>query len=302
MNILNNSFFAGIRSGKNAFWRYLLTLLLVGITAVVTAGVVGVVALLIEGTSDPFALSDGTFLLVAMLPFVFMLVVLWLCLRILHERPLVSLISPVEPPRWRWAALSAAVWFGLAALTDVVMYFINPGNYSFSFEPARLLPFLAVSLLLVPVQTSVEELLFRGYLTQWAGLLFRSMWAALLLPNVLFGLLHGANPEVGAYGFGWMMANYIGMGLLLGWITLRSQGLELALGLHAANNLYSLLVTFPGSALKTPALVMLRSYDARLGLLILVLSAVAYLLIMRGVLNQRRKSADNGTAVDVKHA
>lgn len=295
VNALNNWFIQAASGGKNAFWRYLLTLGLVGMTALAATAVIAAAALLIEGTADPFALSDGAFLVVALLPYAFMLGALWLCLWLVHRRPLVSLVNPGGRVRWKRAFISAGVWFGLAALTDVVMYFINPQNYSFTFDAARLLPFLAVSLLLLPVQTSVEELVFRGYLTQWVGLLTRSLLAALILPSLIFGLLHSANPEIAAYGFGWMMANYIGVGLLLGWITLRSQGLELALGLHAANNFYSLLVTFPNSALKTPALVTVQTFDARLGLLLLAISAGLYLVIMRGAL--RGESGKDGEIV-----
>ena len=66
-----------------------------------------------------------------------------------------------------------------------------------------------------------EELLFRGYLTQAFGLP-GGFWAAWLVPGVWFGLLHFANPEVSAYGVLMTMPIYIDMGLLLGWVTLRS--------------------------------------------------------------------------------
>ena len=67
--------------------------------------------------------------------------------------------------------------------------------------------------------------------------------------------MHGANPEVSKFGWGIMMSYYIGTGLFLGIITLMDDSLELALGVHAATNIFAAtMVTFEGAALQTPAL------------------------------------------------
>ena len=153
-----------------------------------------------------------------------------------------------------------------------------PGNYAWSFNLASFLPFAILSLLLIPIQSSTEELIFRSYLMQGFGLLSRRPWLPLGISSIAFALLHIANPEVMSYGLGTMMAFYLSMGLLLGWVTLRSGGLEAALGLHAANNLYAaLFVTFPGSALPSPALFTMLAYDPILSLGIFFAMAVLYL-------------------------
>jgi hypothetical protein len=60
-----------------------------------------------------------------------------------------------------------------------------------------------------------------------------------------------ANPEVGKLGYG-VMIFYIGTGLFLGIVTLMDDGLELAIGWHAANNLVAaLLVTADWTAFQT---------------------------------------------------
>src|SRR5690606_24823077 len=107
---------------------------------------------------------------------------------------------------------------------------------------------------LIPLQTSFEEYLFRGYLMQGLGLLTKNKWFPLLFTSISFGLMHIANPEVGAYGMQ-VMVFYIGTGLFLGIITLMDDGLELALGFHAANNLVAaVLVTSDNSVLQTNAI------------------------------------------------
>ncbi|MEX0361926.1 MAG: CPBP family glutamic-type intramembrane protease, partial [Allomuricauda sp.] len=73
----------------------------------------------------------------------------------------------------------------------------------------------------------------------------------LLITSVLFGVMHAANPEVEKLGMG-IMVYYIGTGLFLGILTLMDEGLELALGFHAANNLITaLLVTADWTAFQT---------------------------------------------------
>ena len=75
------------------------------------------------------------------------------------------------------------------------------------------------------------------------------------LQRLAFGLLHGTNPEVDRFGFWVAMPQYILMGLLLGLVAIWDDGLELALGLHLANNVISsLVVTHDASALQTHAL------------------------------------------------
>ena len=63
--------------------------------------------------------------------------------------------------------------------------------------------------------------------------------------------MHIANPEVDKMGY-IIMIYYIGTGLFLGIITLMDEGMELALGFHAANNLITaLLVTSDWTAFQT---------------------------------------------------
>ncbi len=90
--------------------------------------------------------------------------------------------------------------------------------------------------------------------------IFRIPFIPLVITSLFFGLLHGMNPEVGEFGLGKMMTFYIGTGFFLGLLTILDEGLELALGIHFANNLFgALFVSFDGSALQTPT--MFRSLD-----------------------------------------
>ena len=85
---------------------------------------------------------------------------------------------------------------------------------------------------MVPLQTSAEELFFRGYLMQGLGRIFPMRLLPFVITSTLFGLLHFTNPEVDKLG-DIILITYLSTGFFLGAITLIDEGLELALGFHA---------------------------------------------------------------------
>ncbi|MBC8754561.1 CPBP family intramembrane metalloprotease [Kordia sp. YSTF-M3] len=81
-------------------------------------------------------------------------------------------------------------------------------------------------------------------------------WIPLLFTSVIFGVMHAANPEVEKLGY-ISMVYYIGTGFILGIMTLMDEGMELALGFHAGNNiLTALLISTDWSALQTDAIFL----------------------------------------------
>jgi uncharacterized protein len=178
--------------------------------------------------------------------------------RVLHRRDVVTLVRADGRPRWRRAALAAAVWSGAAAIFEGVGYLLYPESYTWTFDPASFVPLLVVCLLMVPLQSAGEELLFRGYLMQGLGLVVRRGWAALLVTSLLFAAVHLGNPEMARFGQSFVLY-YVGIGIVLGLATVLDDGLEVAIGAHVANNLWgALVVSFPGSVLDTPALLRME--------------------------------------------
>ena len=131
---------------------------------------------------------------------------------------------------------------------------------------------------MIPIQTSVEELIFRGYLMQGFGKLFKNRWLPLLFTSMIFGMLHLWNPEIDKLGIH-LIWYYIGTGLFLGIITLMDDGIELALGFHAANNLVTaLLVTASWTAFQTESLLIDNS-EPSLGKELILTLALIYPLL-----------------------
>ncbi len=284
---MTNRFLDQASQGRNEIWRYLLTILAIISVSIGMQLFIAVIAMLAERTLDLTKLSPLAFFVVTMASFPFALLALAGGLLLLHKRPLISLLNPSRRIEWRKIFFSGALWFILSGISDLILALISPDNYRWEFNLTKFLPFLILSLILIPIQTSTEEFIFRGYLTQWMGRYSKGIWLPVAAPSIVFMLLHSLNPEVGAYGILKTMPLYLGIGLLLGWLTLRSESLELALGLHAANNLYAvLIVTFPNSALPSPALFSIRTYQPGAALIVFVVVSVLYLVIM---LSTKRK-------------
>jgi membrane protease YdiL (CAAX protease family) len=154
-----------------------------------------------------------------------------------------------------------------------------PEKYRLSLNWGDFVPSLVLGLLLIPLQTSFEELFFRGYLMQGIG--SWNLWAGVAITSVLFGLAHSFNDEVEAVGsLGIAMIYYIGVGLFFALLTIYDKTLELPLGIHAANNIYAFLfVGYPSSSVPTATIWMTTELNFPLMIGQWVIALVIYLLL-----------------------
>lgn len=182
-------------------------------------------------------------------------VFLLLWVKIVHNQTIRSLTTSRKKVDWSRILFSFFVWGIITVSFTLIFYFINPDDYVVQFNLEKFLPFAVVAIILIPLQTSFEEYLFRGYLMQGIGIVTRSRLIPLIITSVVFGLVHVANPEVDKLG-SVIMIYYIGTGFFLGIMTLMDDGLELALGFHAANNLIgALLITADWTAFQTHSIL-----------------------------------------------
>lgn len=269
---------------KLSIWRYLLTIFLVVGFMIMAQVLLFGLAILVEGNLDILAYQPINLLWVSMLPFAAALAILLIAVRFIHHISLKSFFTSHNRFQWKTLLRSAVVWFGLAILSDIILMILEPNNYELTFELSQFIPFLIFSLILVPIQITAEESFFRGYLQPAFARISNLWWVGVIIQAILFGLLHGANTEVSTYGLLTTMPFYIGIGILLGVITYRFGGLEASLGLHLANNLYaSLVVTFAGSSIASPAIFTIREYNPVLSLILFFVTALIYYVIMRNL-------------------
>ena len=190
-------------------------------------------------------------LFLMLFPFAFTFIGVWLVVKKIHEQTMTSIITARKKIDFNRILFAFGLWALITFGMLLFSYSTSPENYVWNFKPIPFLFMFLIAIIFIPLQTSLEEVVFRGYLMQGFGNLFRNRWLPLLLTSIIFGSLHLANPEVGKLGYG-VMIFYIGTGLFLGIVTLMDDGLELAIGWHAANNLVAaLLVTADWTAFQT---------------------------------------------------
>lgn len=252
--------------GKNEWYHWVLTIVLVffgwqiiGVLPLVmaAAGKSENISEFIKAAENNFmttGLDKNFFLFLMILMFFIGMIFLCIGVKYIHKRSITSLITSREKVDWKRFFYGFFVWGILAVAMSFIAILLTPENYTWNFNATPFFTLVVISFLFLPFQTSFEELLFRGYFMQGLGILAKNRWLPLILTSVVFGLLHGANPEVAKLGQ-ITMVFYIGTGLFYGIVTLMDEGTELALGLHAINNISAaFLVTTDWTVFQTDAL------------------------------------------------
>lgn len=308
----NNLFLIkGYITGRNDFWMYLFGLvaaflgyigfqflMLIPLLAAATKQGIDMDEIVknpnILFNPDAVGMNRSLMLALLMGMFVFTLLLFWLFTKLIQHKPLSSILTGFEKFRWKRYFFAFACWGILLVSFTIVSYVMAPDQMELRFDAPKFALLFLVAIILVPIQTGTEELLFRGYLMQGFSQLnlaklldgfnshfltslvkkkpetyaqlhhklsafsmrfFRNGIFPLVLTSVLFGLMHASNPEARAHGLLIMMPYYILFGAFLGILTLLDEGAELAMGVHFANNLFSaLLVCTKNSVLQTDAI------------------------------------------------
>jgi membrane protease YdiL (CAAX protease family) len=284
------------RQGKNNWWRYLIGILAILIGMLIVGSIAALIsAILVMGLRGQDVLLNfeaqlETFLkessipafAVNHLPHVLGLIVLLVVVRFLHGRPITSLIAADNTIRWGRIAWGFGIWWLLLMGADLISFlFFDRQVYLQGWQQVNWqawLSFLPVTLLLTPIQTTTEELFFRGYLMQGVGLLTRNSLLLYILGGLFFAVPHFLNPEMARGGW-WMGLAYFAMGVFGVLITLKDNRLELAIGEHAANNLYIVLFSnSEDSVLKSPAVVIHPPPNPQVSFFsIVILMTIAYI-------------------------
>ena len=261
MNYIQQAF-----KGNNEWYHWIFTIILVFIGWQIL-GVIPLVMTAFASTENiiefanaaannfmTLGINKNLFLFLMLFMFAVGLVFLLIGIKYIHKRTITSLVTSRKKIDWKRFFFGFLSWGILVVVLSVIGIYLAPENYTYNFNAKPFFILVAISIVFIPLQTSLEELLFRGYFMQGLGVLAKNKWVPLLITSVCFGLLHGANPEVQKLG-SILMVFYIGTGFFYGITTLMDEGTELALGLHAANNMIAaFLVTTDWMVFQTDAL------------------------------------------------
>jgi len=235
-----------------AIWRLFVGLLIVAamVFGLNSALQIGLMALAPQYWQAEFA-SETTqgqqplSMLVLLASFAFVIVGISMAARQMHKRTLSSVTGPLPVVlRQFWAVLRLLLALG------AVLFILPPYGMGAPLEPNLALGpwllLLPLSLLAVLIQTSAEEILFRGYIQQALAARFSNPVVWMILPSLLFSLGHYLPAEAGENAM--LIAAWSGLfGILMADLTARAGTLGPAIAVHLFNNIIALLIiSLPG--------------------------------------------------------
>lgn len=235
-------------------WKWILSTLIILSGWIYCAALVsGILQALVHGTAPWQTLMRD---LATFIPFFLITPLVWRMATGTSVAQLVNVRGRIDGRR---IVLGFAAWFALSAASSVFDWFLHPADYRYTFLPRVFLPFLAVCIVLLPIQCWAEELFFRGWVLRWAARLPKASQA--IISGVVFAAPHLGNPEAAQQT--WLaLTAWFTLGLGWAWVSARDGGIELALGAHLANNAFSLLIVgYDEGALPTAAVMTTSSIN-----------------------------------------
>ncbi|WP_017930769.1 CPBP family intramembrane glutamic endopeptidase [Robiginitomaculum antarcticum] len=229
-------------------------------------------------SSSPFFYS---LLLISFIP---MILGVFAAVKFVHRRPIKSLLTAHTHFRWGRLFQTMLVFWVIAAALGFATHFLGLSDYEYVFDPSRFAIYALISLLFIPLQSAAEEILLRGYLNQGLGKYIKNPWIVFVITSAGFMALHLGNPEAakGAENgtFVLTMGSYFAFGMIACILTYMDGGLESAIGMHVANNLFaSTMMGYDDSVLPTPT-VFNTTLDPSKDMILLVLSMALMLFIL----------------------
>ena len=146
-----------------------------------------------------------------------------------HGRKAIWVISVQPGGRWRYLLICLAV---AAAVLNVFMWLMRGGNMAWQAAQPDWAIYLALILITSPLQAAAEEFFFRGYLQQAIGSLAGRAWVGVACSALVFAIFHGDQNIA-------LFAHRLGFGLIAGTLVWATGGLEAAIAVHVANNVFA---------------------------------------------------------------
>lgn len=262
------------RNGKTALWRIVLAVAIIAsvwVAASIIFVAAGFVAVAIRDgdwalSSDEIVeivdlkalLVDPIGTGVLLLSVASLWVGAWLALKVVHKRSVRDLLGTERRLHWPDLIRATVVTLVLATLTAPAALLIDPTLIRGSLS---LFSWLAVAPLLLTaifLQSSAEEIVFRGYFHQALAARFAAPFIWLAVPTALFTLLHWqseASPAMNLAGLFVVLALSLSMSCLL----MATGNLGASMGVHFGNNISAMMLFSSSPDYGAAALFMGRS-------------------------------------------
>lgn len=219
-------------------WRLFFGILIIGLCWLGASLVAGLPAFLGDNV-DPMAfLNSRVGTLVMLGSFLGIWLGVWIATRFLHREAfgnVLGIAKRIQVNDFTKGFVAVAL---TSILSEVLIYMLDPTLVRTALGIGTWLVFLAPILLLCFVQTSAEELLFRGYLPRHLANRFRSPWIWALLPSAAFIGLH-LTPDMSIWQFTLVVVSIGLLTALMMFLVWLTGNLGAAFGVHMGNNLFS---------------------------------------------------------------
>lgn len=227
------------------------------------------------------AISPASYALV-LLTFPASLILLYVGQKYVLKRSLLSLHTAWKKYRWKRCLQAVLVTWSVLGGLSAMLHLTGYKTLAFTFDPSRFFIYAAISIAFIPLQSATEEIIFRGYLNQAIENISGNKWFAFIVTSLLFMSLHLANPEAlsGAEAgiLPIVMSSYFLFGFAACLLLLIDDGLESAIGLHAANNVFAaVFVNYENSVLPTPSVFQIQTqvkFDSAMTIISLALIVI----------------------------
>lgn len=286
----NIEFLNNAHQGKNQPMNYFLTIVITILGGSLAAVIFIILLMLlyvfipgINAQSQFDNLGDNPLLILVLVGIVYALYafLFYLCIRFLHKKHFHILINSGKRIKWKRILVGAALWTGIIGAFTIFSLIFQGNSLSINFDYPSIFYLLILSLIVFPLQASFEEIFFRGYLMQGFSLIFKKPVVSLVLTTVIFGSIHYFNGSSISNSISIVISAMI-LGLMLGVIVLGENGLETAIGVHIANNLFvAVVLNSSDSGMgNLPSLITAQSTNPYSGIPILLLMALLTLTIL----------------------
>jgi membrane protease YdiL (CAAX protease family) len=238
---MKNDFLENASLGKNEWWRYILTILVMIIFAGLFTVIFGKLVMpIVKSNIEKTPFSETLVTLMSLGgTFAALLLGLWLMVNRLHKRPFTTLIHDKSEFSWKLWCLGFFAWSPIIIVLSFLFQYIDFERFlSLNISISQMLILLLVGLITIGIQSTAEEIIFRGYALQGISLKMKSIWLLVIINSLIFALLHLG------WGFQSLIESFV-FGIVFTYIVLDTKRIEFVAGAHTVNNLLFFLFFQP---------------------------------------------------------
>ncbi|MCF8886864.1 CPBP family intramembrane glutamic endopeptidase [Priestia megaterium] len=297
--------YLNVEEGKNSWKRYVSTtilasvFMLLGSVSYIIAEMIMVAA--DESGKSYFDFDSGVAVginanldfLLSHIMYICWIFGLWIGIRFIHKRKMKSLITANKCVNWKKVIWSFGAFSLLLIVSQLIDVVFNHSDYSWNHVSLKEYALLVlITLLLVPIQTTTEELFFRGLLLQWVSKKVKRPILLAIIVGLMFSIGHFANSEMNK-SIILVGLDYIVAGFALTYIAIKTKSLEITIGAHAANNMFlALFLTTDDSVFGSiPSLFKIANTEPGANLIWSIVMFSVFYILCRGKI-KKEEAAD----------